>query len=42
MKNMGKIRDNIKTLEVLKQSDTIKVLFITQLLPGFILYFIIC
>jgi hypothetical protein len=29
MKNMEKIRDIIKALEVLKQNDTVKVLFIT-------------
>jgi hypothetical protein len=42
MKNMEKIRDIIKALEVLKQNDTVKVLFITQLLPvNFILYYLL-
>ncbi|BCU69912.1 hypothetical protein KN1_12090 [Stygiolobus caldivivus] len=42
MKNMGKIREIIKALEVLKQNDTVKVLFITQLLPvNLILYYLL-
>ncbi|WP_221289982.1 hypothetical protein [Stygiolobus caldivivus] len=39
---MGKIREIIKALEVLKQNDTVKVLFITQLLPvNLILYYLL-
>ncbi|QIW23598.1 hypothetical protein EWF20_05120 [Sulfolobus sp. S-194] len=39
---MEKIREIIKALEVLKQNDTVKVLFVTQLLPvNLILYYLL-
>ncbi|AWR95608.1 hypothetical protein [Acidianus brierleyi] len=42
MKNMEKISDIIKSLEVLKHDNTLKVLFLTQLLPvNLILYYLL-